>query len=93
MITAKQLRGHAISFCIGFIACLIPAFLFGLGVLTALAAEAEIRARNSLLHQIGDYKPRPEECLIVDDRATCIVKFAKGRELVDFSVSKTVPTP
>jgi len=92
MITAKQIRSHAISFCIGVAAALIPAFLFGLGFLIALADEAEIRARNSLLHQIGDYKPRPDECLIVDERAVCIVKFARGRELVEFNVTKT-PKP
>lgn len=87
-MTAKQIRAYAIAYAIGIASAAIPMFLFGLGFLIALADEAEIRARNSLMHQIGNYKPNPEECLIVDTRATCIVKFANGRDLVEFSVTK-----
>jgi len=87
-MTKKQIGSLLLAYLIGIATAAIPMFLFGLGVLTALADEAEIRARNSLMHQIGSYKPNPEECLIVDTRATCIVKFANGRELVEFSVAK-----
>ena len=88
-MTAKQLLSHGAAFLIGVAVCAIPAFLFGLGLLIALADEAEIRARNSLLHQIGNYKPAPDECLIADGRAVCLVKFVRGRELVEFNVTKT----
>jgi len=81
-----------LSFIAGAAVVAVIAVLFGIGMLTALVDESEIRARNSLLHQIGDYKPRPDECLIVDERAICIVKFARGRELVEFNVTKT-PKP
>lgn len=79
----------AIAFCAGFIVAIPFLLLFAYAFLTGLANEAEIRARNHLMHQIGAYKPAPQDCVIAGERATCVVKFPKGPELVDFAV-KTV---